>query len=438
VATTFSINILSNGELDNEAMRSAIGQADAGTLPVITQLNDQSGATNHATQAAATAPYVEWDALMGRYVLAFDRPSITTRILTLPVGVSVTGNSWSAAVYGRGIVSANNSQHFTFGLINGGLFNTVAAFSNGYVNPIRSGTQIGVGNIPLDSNPSIMIVTESTLAQTLAVNDYSGSTGISNDTTVYSGGYIGSYASGAGACTHKIVGFAVCNTTLSTAQQTAIRTDAYIRLNILPQVLDQVFIIGDSRVANGRGSPVQTISTELANRLGRTARVFNFGNDSKTSVDVATLTIPTAVSLYKTNAKNTVIYLTGINDFQVGWGGGAGTVTAAQSLAQIKTNITTLKNAGFTVILMNELATTSTTGGANTGLVALRALITAAGASGMGADYLVDLLQYTPFTLPSNTLYYADGVHPTTAADALWASVIAPLIQSSSTVITKT
>lgn len=443
--TTFTINILTSGEIDVVALQAAMGQADASTAVTCIKLYDQSGAGNHYVKNASyPAPYVAYDALLGRYCLQFDGKTATPRVLQAPAGVittgtlssgfGVTGNSFTTAVYGRGTCCSVNAGALGSWALGDMLNPTTGdrrflaplAQTSGEYQFWRNGSAVATTpKVAVDLNPCYTLTSSSTTLATVSVNEEIGTLSISSDTAVYTSGYIGSWSPATSSrSSHRVVSFAVAKVALTAAQQTILRNGHYARFDIRPQVLDQVYLIGDSRTASALplAQRYESVATLLADRVARAARVYGFGNDSHTSALMGSTTIPFAVARYKTGVRNTAIMLAGVNDFIVS------ALTPAQSLAAIQANCLTLKNAGFRVILINELACTTATNSANTNLPILRGLIAAAGTSGMNCDYILDLNQYAGFATPATAAYYSDGLHPTVALDEVWASALVPLL----------
>jgi lysophospholipase L1-like esterase len=381
--------------------------------------------------------------MLGRYVMAFDRYDSTgTRtILQANVLMSVTGNSVSTYLVGRGINSGDNLylSSISMGDHLAGALKTMSLITsvNGKPRLYRDGQSDAIPASPVtfDSNPHVLITTLDTTTFALSVNEVSSSVSKTSDATAYAGGWLGCiWPSFASSCSHRIVGFGICNTVLTANQQTSLRYGSYARFNIKPQAIDQVFLLGDSRSsfakkASNAPEIGRNIAVELAERLSGNAKVYNISQGGETTALALANKVPTIVSMYQANVKNTVVILLGINDFIVS------TLTVAQVLAGIQAVIAPLKTAGFSIVLINELATTSTGGGASTNIPLLRSQINALGASGMNVDGILDVSALTPINTPSNTAYYSDGTHPTAPVDALIASAIVPYITTSSKVL---
>lgn len=414
VATDFNISILADGRLDEVAMRSVLGRADAGTQVICKQLNDQSGSGNHLTKGANPAPYIEWDSLLKCFVLVFPEGT-SPSVLTIPSSVIVSGNAFSLAVYGRCMNASSNNDR---GLLAIGTGDTINIFASTTGTAVHRGTlgQMG-GFVRPPTNGCITLLAMSSTSGVVVSNETQNTVSISNDTRTLEGGILGCFGTANGPSgSHRIVGFGMCGSTLTAAQIAALKYDAYVALDVRPQALqNNVIWVGDSR-SQRREFPA---AAALLDRLGPDANVINLGVSSATSDNIGTRQIASsAAALYRSGAKNVAVMFGGINDFLVA------NLTPAQSLAAIKANAAALKTQGWSVILLNETATTSTTNGANTRLAQLRTLITEAGAVGMGVDELVDLGGYTTIMTASNAMFYPDGIHGSSAVATLIASAV--------------
>lgn len=444
---TTTVNILSDGTLDSASVAAVLSKADAGTVVTITKFYDQSGNNNHFVKDSGyLAPYIEWDDVLKSYVMC-DNASGTIRTLKAPAGVisggalqsgfGVVGNSYTLFAVGRAVSTSDTGTCALFAI--GDQTNatvgdrrslTLLTNGGGYTNISKNGTnQTVVPKIPLDSQPSVVIGRCGTDTTVISNNEDIGTvaaTNGANDTAVYTSGWLGCIAPTTSGyhSTHRMIGMAISNVAMSTAQLQQVRRSAYVKYDIRPQVQDQIFAIGDSRTAKLEQNVNQVMDNwplQLVSRLGRDWRVYCMGNSGKTVAQFITDQIPQVVSYYKPGVRNVAVVLGGVNDVSQG-------NTPAVTFGRLQTACATLKAPGYTVVMFNELATTSVTGSVNTLLPVLRGLVAAAGTAGMGCDYLYDLLQFAPFALPANTLYYADGLHQTQALDTMIASSILPIL----------
>jgi hypothetical protein len=412
--TTFTINVLSTGELDNVSCNAAIGQRDSGTFVTVIKIYDQSGNGNHVLKDASfAAPFIDWDSECGRFVItsSYDYLGVA-RQLRIPNTLTTNRSALSMFALGRSVNAAdgNGSRILaTAGDYLGGA-GQIAAWqplqsgSMSVANNPAGGTQTPTTPVPFISTICISGFTAGTAQNNYFCNDITGSKTIANASVVLTGGWIftDTGSSAARRSPVRLFGFAICDQEVSAAKVTAIKNGFYAQFNALPQAQDRVFLIGDSRFAGAFANLDRSFAVHLTQYLPTKPKVINLSSGGHTNALAATYSIPTAVSLYKSGVKNVAIVLLGVNDFMVS------SLTVAQSLAALTSNVATLKAAGMTVIVISELATTVTTGSASTLVPQLRTLINA---NSMGADAIVDVSVYAEILAASNTAYYPDGLH---------------------------
>lgn len=446
---TLDIAILPSGDLDNLAVQNFLSLADAGTVVTITKIYDQSGKGNHLIKSASyPAPLIEWDEVLQSYIWG-DLPGNSTVIRTLQfpagtisggvltAGFGVVGNSCSVYAVGRGVNAADNGKA-TLCVLGDALNPTVPdrrtlttlTNVNGYMNVSKNGTnQVFVPKIPLDSQPSVLITSLGAVNSIISINEDIGTvaaTSGANDTAVYTGGYLNCITPSSPDYhgSHRGMALCIANVALTAAQMTLLRNAAYVRYDIRPQVMDQIFCVGDSRTARiqlNQNTIMGNWPLELVSRIGRDYRVYGMGNSGIRASQIPTNQLPAVLGYFKPTAKNIAFFLAGVNDLANG-------DSVDTTLASIQANTFALKGAGFQTILLNELATTSTSNGVNVKLPLLRAVIAAQGVNGMGCDAIYDPMVFTPFTQPSNALYYPDGLHPAPALESQLASGALPYI----------
>jgi len=439
VVTT--LNILANGELDNNAAFAAIGKADAGTFPTCTQVYDQSGAGNHWTKDPAyPAPYFVYDPSERRFGLTGNGPNAgAPRTLRAPNGTftgtnldsgfGVASGAFTVFAYARGNAATTASATlFALGdrTLPASRMWSLTTETNGRLYLNRSFTKLQSG-APLGVNAQAQALTVVCAPTTVTINvNEDASTETHSDTNTYSSGWLFCYSPAATGnyASHMVFGFGVAKAAATAAQAKALRYSAYARFDIRPQVLDQVFMVGDSRTASRHPltAPFMALPTLLAEVLGKDYRIYGLGSYGAQTPNLlasGTLkTIPFAASLYNPAAKNVATFLGGVNDVSSG-------ASAAQTTQNIKDCVAALKAAGMKVVLCNELATN---GASAATLRSVRSQVAGLGASGMGADTLIDLLDVEAMGTPGNTSIYADGLHPTGPADQSMVSVIAKAI----------
>lgn len=448
VATTFTINILPGGAFDNASFSKAASQADAGTNVTIIKWYDQTGKGNHMVPVAGKPqPFIVWDMSMAAYVIdggpAFNG---AVRTLGIPSGVVLAGNTYGIYAYGRAVGTCDNSLGFlncfgdnTGSAGNGTQFTSVALDATGrfYVNQGFAklfGTQI----ILADSTPHAVVISRSSTSTILSVNEDINTHVSTSDGNTYTGGFLFCYNKDAPDyhASHRLMSFNVFNITLTAAQQTSLRKRAYIKYDIRPQVLQQIFDIGDSRTSGSKptNSPLTTISMETADLVAKEYRCYGFGNSGYTAAQItsgANSQLANAIATYRPKVANIYFILGGaVNSL-------SGGLDVPTTLSQLQTQAAMLKATGGKVVVLNELSTTSTTNGVNTKLPQIRDLISAAGPSGMGADAIMDLGKITAFLTPSTTAFFPDGLHPSYAMDQAWARSKIPYLLSYAATVTQ-
>lgn len=443
VPTPFTINLLANGEYDGAAHRNAARQADAGTYVTCTKQYDQSGNGNHLTKHGSyAAPIVDFSFVTGRYFLTGEGQGGTPRTLQMPAGViasgtapltsgfGVTGNNFMIYALGAGNVAAGNGGAYIATL--GDMDNATVADRRRYsLFCSAAGALQGVGAVavtpvtpvPSNSQLAVTIFNVNGTAATISNDERTGAATIANNALVYTGGWLfqnqGSSTQNYAAL--QLTSLGIAKAAQSAARMTALRQSAYARFDIRPQVTRQIFIVSDSRGASALPltKRFDSVAVQVVPRLGKAARVYSMCNGAYQANQLRTTVVPTVVAQYAVGVETTVFVLgAGINNFLVG------NTTAAQALVDLKALIAALQSPLAKIILVNELATSSATNGANLKIVELRALIATEGAAGMGVSKIRDLLTLAPLADPTNTTFYYDGIHPTAAADAVIASAL--------------
>lgn len=431
--TTFTLNILADGELDQVSAFAAVGQADAGTYPVCTKAYDQSGAANHWVAAApATAPYFVFDQVEQRFGLTTGGPSGAPRTLTVPDAHVVTGNAYTVFSYGRGNASAannNNAALYVLGRPGAPRYTSGVVIPGGRFSLAKYGGSNAHGSVivPIDTQAHVMMVVSGPSTLMISANEIVNSfvPSYGNDTGTFVGASMFCYdpaSNNSASASHIVFGFGVGKVAATAAQQKVLRYSAYARFDIRPQVLDQIFMIGDSRtnIAHPVTQPFDNMAHRLAAILGKQYRIYNYGLYGARCDEFlagAKATIPNAASQYNPAARNAVTFLGGVNDASAG-------DSPEQVVAEITACTAPLKAAGYKVLLFNELA--STAGASSAKLVAIRRLVAANGAASMNADRIIDMLEEVmPLATPADTAVYSDGLHPTVPTIQAEATVVA-------------
>lgn len=418
----------------------------SGTGPYVLSV---ASATNPGPEAmylgVTSPPYVDWDPVLGRYVIY--APYETTngnttnkRALQFPQTMAFTSTqNIGAFAVGSGTNSSDISAPVICALGDSSIApNAFVAIMGSSSDPTTFGNVLvnvtGAGSsapVAIDAQPCALVLSTASNSTTIAVNEKSATAvrGVAN--SALAGGWLFSYGGSAfnPYSMMKLVGLALFNAAPTAAQSAAMRRGAYPRFNIFPQVINQVALVGDSRFANGHVTPGFGVSALLPRIIGRNWSVINLATSSSTAaIQTADGLVPTvtgvakSLSNFKGPGANYAVILIGVNDFI------ANSSSIASVLSLVKTLCAQIAAVGWTPILVAELATTSTSGGANVNLPLVNSAIVSAGAAAMGAAAIINVYGYTPVTTPSNANYYSDGLHPTLAVHQLLASAIAPLI----------
>lgn len=429
---TVTANILPSGELDVATLMASLALSDAGTKWFVTKVYDQSGSGFHLTQFGANAfPLFLYDPRLRRYCIAWDDKAVKTA-LAIPAGVSLSPRSHTAVLLGRSTVAADGGGGILYSLgtfVSGSdpcfvvqttSFGGIQAFGNP-----AGGTQAFPQPSPLlDNSGSVVIVAAGASNTVCSVNEMASTTAspaLPNSTLT--GGIIGNdNISGSRYGAMHLIGFALANTQASATVRTAIRRSAYVTLDMAPQAPDTVVCIGDSRFSGFLADEQFSLPEAIRHHVTLPCRFFNFGKGSQTMQSMQIDTTPQAVRYATAGAKNIAVVMGGVNDWILD-----NTKTAATTLGYLQGCVAALKAAGFKVIVLAELAYSSTPG--NTFLQAYRAAIIASQAAGtLGADVLIDPSQYAPVLAPSNTNFYADGLHPQGNLNMMLGAIIEPYV----------
>lgn len=438
-----TINILAGGVLDNDAITNVISKADAGTFVYATTLYDQSGTGNHMVFAASTGKierslYVVWDEYFKSYILAADNGGdAQAQGLNFPATLSVREDQLGAFFFGRASTAhaASNSvivasfgtgaASLSIHMGEGADGITLSGWRGGSRRPAAN----GVNYSPVPSTAAIASYIGSTGSTQISCNETSYSFGAA-DTTAFTGGFLGNWdLSVAKFCAMRFLGVVISTTTTPTAaQQTSIRHWFYTKFDCVPQARDRIVYIGDSRgtvvysplnaTSANLGQAGENVSIQLADSLNSEVEVINGSVSGFTNTNHAVSTIPMLRNTYRAGVKNIAVICMGVNDFIVS------AISPAQCLANLNANINTLKQVGWYVIVVAELATNTTTNSSNIFVPQLSKLILDGGTT---ADYVVNVLDMTAISNPAN---YPDGLHPNSAQAGLIAARLQPIIDS--------
>lgn len=387
-------------------------------------------------------PYVDWDPILNRYCIYSPNEQANRRQLQLPQTCTFT-NANNVGVYavGVGTNSSDTSQPCLCAVgdssVGSGFY--VAIFGgtgspqnlNGQLIVTQNGTARSIA-VPIRNQPCVLVMgTAATPLTTLNVNEDQATSNAAITSQALAGGTIFSYGGGALIAygMMKFIGLALFNAAPTATQNQQLRYGAYTRFNIYPQVINQIALVGDSRLASFGVLHGFGISSWLPWYVGRNLDLINLSTHSQpVQTQIGDGLVPTVTGIakslqtFKKPGLNYALILGGVNDFAVN------NSTVAQVLGYLQTLCAQIVAAGWIPILIAELATTTATNNANTQLPLLHAAIMAAGSAAFSGAQIIDLYGYTPIVTPSNANFYTTGLHPTLALHQLIASAAAAVL----------
>jgi lysophospholipase L1-like esterase len=396
-------------------------------------------------------PYIDWDPVMQRYMIyapneQTNGSSTNKRALQIPQTATFTNaNNIGAYAVGVGVNSSDTSQPCVAAIgdssVGSGFYQAIfggtggAQNLNGQIIITQNGTAHTVPTT-IKNSPCVLILgTAATPLTTVNVNEDQGTVGSAITSQAVAGGWIFSYGGGAIVpySMMKLVGLALFNAAPTATQSQQMRYGAYARFNIFPQVINQVALIGDSRLANFNVTPGFGVSNILPRLIGRNWDVLNMSTHSQPlSIQIGDGLNPTVTGIakslqtFKKPGLNYAVILGGVNDVSIN------ASTAAQVVALLQTLCAQIVSAGWTPVLIAELTTTTATNNANTVLPQINALIVSMGAAAFSGAQIINLYGYVPVTTPANSAYYYSGLHPTPAVHGIIASAIAAILPKTS------
>lgn len=437
--TTYTINIVDN-RLDVETLEHRLSLADAGTFVPVRQLYDQSGAGNHAVKDSLTHDlFIDWDEVMQSWVLVGDFLSQTSQVaagLRLPNTVVTGSRSASVAVVGRSTYGCDDGQG-AFGLLGAARTDTI---SSTVMTTLRTGQHTkqsyasgalnGQRDLPLlvGQHPCVAVQTYGASNVELTINGAKVTGPHAPNAGNQLGGWIGTDnpANASSKFMWRMAGCIITNAVIPDAQVTRLTYGGCRDFNVRPQMTDSIYILADSRNANS-ARLMRNWPHLLANFADGEFRVLNMGVATQTTETMRTQQMPRilAQTSARPGARHVAVILSGINDFIVN------SRTAEQAYGFLQETCANARANGCThVIVVSELFTGNSAGGANTNLPALRTLIESRGPATLGADIIVSVSALPGVNQPANTTYYYDGTHITERimsliASAVWTAVLA-------------
>ena len=335
----------------------------AGTTGTIIRGYDQSGNGNDIVATATNFPAWTTNTVNGLRTIAFG--STTYKSLQFPATISVSRQNYSALFVGRQTSPAQGSTCiFSLG--------TNATFSNnvflGSFNTGRFQTVPGTAYGNVESTSSVISLTSSASNEIIACNEDLTGSGAAQAAGTLVGGAIGAplYTGGPAAYEFwgEMLGFALYNTALSAANTASLRIAAYATAKLGPQLKDRLMPVGDSITAGANANEDDGYSPQTWPLTKRPYQLWNKGASGQTiafwNTNIATLT-----GIYKSGVKNVALVFCGTNDINNGTA--ATTLCAADGSGTLKTLCTSLRTAGFKVLVISMLprANTSLAGGPN-------------------------------------------------------------------------
>lgn len=453
-STTLTVNSVTTGTVVTTLLLFGNGVTPGTTLSSGTgpYTLSQASASNPGPEVMylgnTTPPYIDWDPVLGRYTIQAPNEitnanTTNKRTLQWPQAMTIT-TSQNLGLYavGTGVGSGDNFAPClcSVGDQGVGTTNYCSILGVNSTNSYQAGSVIISQNgalrqvpVSIDAQPMVFLMSATSAPlTTMYVNEQTATSAAANANIALAGGLLFAFGGGAlqGYSMMKLAGIAVFNTSLTATQMQQMRYGAYVRFNIYPQVLNQVAIIGDSRLASYQVTPGFGVSTLLPRYIGRNWRVIDMAIHASTvAIQIGDGLVPTVTGVakslqtFKLPGTNYALILLGVNDFIIS------AASVATVLANLQLFCSQIAAVGWTPILIAELTTTTSTNSANTFLPLLNAAIISAGSGSFSGALLVNLYGYTPIVTPANSSYYNGGLHPTPAVQQIITSAIAAYIK---------
>ena len=416
-STAKDIGFLAGGALDT----ATLDQFCANTTCTVATWYDQSGNANNAVQAtAANRPSVYAPSLSGNarsivFDTQQDAVTYVQKYMTLPAGVAATGNAMSAFFAGRQYSSEKPSFWAQF--TNATYPVSFASALNGYSPPNNLNMFYGssyTSGANAGQTAGVFGFVSGTGANGIVVWSGDKSTSYTGQAAnAMAGGYLGASAAG---LTSNVSGYTemgavlIYGRALSAATEVpAIRMSLAQSFNLAPQIRDVIAIDGDS-ITEGYGSTfLQNRPRQLAALLSRPALVYDKGYYGTLLATRVTNYAADVAPLYNASATNNLLEIfAGTNDND-------GTNTAGTAIyTNLTSYVTAAHSTGWKVLVGTMLPRNGWSANQTTEQLAFNVLVRANAA---GADAVIDYAADPTMGNASNvtnTLYYIDGVHPTT------------------------
>lgn len=416
-SATTTINFR-NGRPDVSALSAFLGTQ----VGNVSKLYDQSGNGLHAT-AASNFPKVSASILTGGVpAIIFDgsngAPLITAQ-MTLPAGLALNIQGLAMVFAGRHSISQNTSAIASLSDVTP---TTIAKWQvlqgPSYV---ATSTQTTPTYPPV--NPAVLATkTDATNTKHfLAERSFSRTATTGTGTSV--GGILANDVGGVSRGMFELCGLALFSSAIADADIQTARASFEAALSIQTTFTETIALTGDS-ILQGTGTTLcQNLTRQLWPLLKRPTRMINSGVFGATMASLVTGTgLHTPFSGW-TQTTRVWVLQSGTNDIAAG--------TTASALAAIASaRITDAKSAGENKVGICTVLPRQTWIGTPalwTEAQAYNDLVRANYVS-WGADFLVDLAADATMgniTNTSNAAFYTDGLHPSTAGNAILAAIYA-------------
>jgi hypothetical protein len=391
-----------------------------GTTGAVATLYDQSGNANHATQATAVnRPVIAKKTIGGVRVITFvgDTLNGTIQALTLPAGVSLprAANSQYAVLTPFTTVrpnafwevgSSTGAQTLVYSDATGGIYRS--NFFTAAANPM----------FPVRTDPSVMSAITDTSACALTQNNITG-TGFGTTAATITGGQIGNTIRVANYQGRFDLGALILYPTKhNAASQEAVMTRLYRSFGISPQSDVQVVYDGDSITYGRTLITGNDISAQTPSLTGEVLSRVNYGIGGQAQSEMTTNYPTRAQIAYLPSKLNILKIFAGTNDIHLNGATGAATWASAVSEMQAA------RATGYKILITTMLPRFDFTTPERAERDAFNALVRA-----NWATYADGILDYAAdptmgaLAAVSNTVLYADGVHPTEYGDGLLANI---------------
>lgn len=391
----------------------------AGTTGSVATLYDQSGNGNHATQAtAANRPIIGRKMIGGVRVITFlgDTGDGTIHFLTLPVGVSVPRNANSQYAAITPMTSVLQNAWWEIGTVST-LETLIYQDNSASVNRIQAQNSSARLYFPARTDPSIFAYITDGSTSTVTQNNAIASAGGGGTGTI-AGGQIGNTIRAANYQGRFDLGaLIVYGTKHNAATQEAVMSRLYRSFGVAPQSDVNIPYAGDSITYGRTVVTGNERAAQLPLTTGEQYARFNYGIGGRAQSSLTNAYPNEAAQIYDPKKLNIIVLFAGTNDLKAN-------LTGAATWASAVTMMQAARTTGFKILIATMLQRGDFTGAQEAERVTFNSLVRAnwqTYADGL-LDYAADPIIGTPTFVTSNTVLFADGVHPTEYGDSILAS----------------